>query len=413
MNYTSYLTDDYLFKIVNLINIKIGKYKIFKYGDDDNKYALVSVNRPENLKYQIDKHYNKQDHQILKDNLKEYHINLEKININLYSKEFDVEEMNKPIPDSKHHLICEINKEDFKVFFIEETLDEKIYKYPIYTNINSILLPNMNYPITNFKILNNNISIRSYVWSNDKIDRKDESKSNYINRRVIDILKTYFKYEDEKIICMYNNKKEIAKLTLITKDEIMTEDGNTKILQSLRLEIDNTLYFDFYINNPKIINYKKKNEYYFLTMYIYNDFMFNNLILGYEFINDEYYILKYEEKLILKNIDKEITKKFKNIEKTNIYTYLLSNNEKCGMTISIDEDYKITHKLVKLNNEFFKLNDDYKTPIDISLLKPVNEWNDNNNNYHEIDEFNEFDSVVEEFGYEDERKEFSEQCLHQ
>lgn len=50
--------------------------------------------------------------------------------------------------------------------------------------------------------------------------------------------------------------------------------------------------------------------------------------------------------------------------------------EKYGMTISIDEDYKITHKLVKLNNEFFKLNDDYKTPIDISLLKPVREWDD-------------------------------------
>lgn len=394
MNYTSYRTDGYLFKIVKLIDIEVGRYKIFRHRYNCEKYILVSVNRPENLKYQIYKYYNKQDYNIIQENLHKYCIYLEDIVVDLNSKEFDVEEMNEPIPDSKFHLICEINKENFKVFFIEETFNEKIYKYPIYANINSILLPNTYYPITNFEISNDNIKIKSYVWSNNKIHKKENNNINenhYINKRVIDILKTYFKCENNNIYCIYNNKKEIAKLTLITKDEILTEDGS-KILQRLELNINDNR-FTFYINNPpRFINYKKCDVYNFLTMYVYSDSMFNNLIYGYNLDTESYYYLKYEEKLILKNIDQKIAKKFRNMEKQNLYTYLLSNNEKCGMMISIDKDKNVTHKLVKLNKNFEELQ-----MLDISLLQSIDEWDDiNDNNYHEI---NEFDDIVEEFKF--------------
>ena len=120
-------------------------------------------------------------------------------------------------------------------------------------------------------------------------------------------------------------------------------------------------------------------------MHIYNSSLYNNLIYGYEFKEGEYYYLKHEEKLILKNIDKEIAKNFKNMENQNLYTYLLSNNEKCGMIVNIDKDNNITYKLVKLNDKCFE------SLLDISLLKPVNEWD--NNDYHEIDKFN---GIIEE-----------------
>lgn len=393
MNYTSYRTDGYLFKIVKLIDIEVGRYKIFRHRYNCEKYILVSVNRPENLKYQIYKYYNKQDYNIIQENLHKYCIYLEDIVVDLNSKEFDVEEMNKPIPDSKFHLICEINKENFKVFFIEETFNEKIYKYPIYSNINSILLPNTYYPITNFEISNDNIKIKSYVWSNNKIHKKENNNINenhYINKRVIDILKTYFKCENDKIYCVYNNKKEIAKLTLITEDKILTEDGSTKILQSLKLEIGNKK-FTFYINNPNVINYKKEGKYCFLTMHIYNNSLYNNLIYGYEFKEDKYYYLKYEEKLILKYTDDEIANNFRMSKNQNLYTYLLSNHgKKCGMIINIDEDNNITHKLVNLNDKCFE------NILDISLLKPVKEWD--NNDYYEI---NKFDDIIEGFDEED------------
>ena len=69
---------------------------------------------------------------------------------------------------------------------------------------------------------------------------------------------------------MYNHKKEIAKLTLITEDEILTEDGSTKILQSLKLEIGDKK-FTFYINNPKLIDYnKEKKASSSLYFYLYN-----------------------------------------------------------------------------------------------------------------------------------------------
>ena len=55
---------------------------------------------------------------------------------------------------------------------------------------------------------------------------------------------------------MHNNKKTIAKLTLITGDEVISENGS-KLLQSLKLEINNKK-FTFYINDINTINYEKE-----------------------------------------------------------------------------------------------------------------------------------------------------------
>ena len=79
------------------------------------------------------------------------------------------------------------------------------------------------------------------------------------------------------------------------------------------------------------------------------------------------------------------------MKKQDLYTYLSSNNTKCGMTISIDENGDIIYKLVKLNDKNFKL------VLDISLLKPINKW-DEDNNYREP---KKFDSIVEGFDEED------------
>ena len=56
------------------------------------------------------------------------------------------------------------------------------------------------------------------------------------------------------------------------------------------------------------------------------------------------------------------------------------------MVINIDKDNNVTHKLVKLNNKCFE------SLLDISLLKPVCEWD--NNDYREIDKFN---GIIEGF----------------
>ena len=207
---------------------------------------------------------------------------------------------------------------------------------------------------------------------------------------------TYYNGKKHIITCTYNKKRNFPKLTLITGDEIITDNGIKILSQKLCLDLydnfkmtyGNIGSYTFYINNHKLIDYKKEGRYNFLAMHIYNNnnsSYDNNMILGYEFKEKEYYYLKFEEKLILKNIDKEITKNFKNMENQNLYTYLLSNNEKCGMIVNIDKDLSVTHKLVKLNDKCFE------SLLDISLLKPVNEWD---NEFCEIDEF---DSIIEGF----------------
>ena len=219
----------------------------------------------------------------------------------------------------------------------------------------------------------------------------------YVSNKVMNILKKYFKHHDEYdavnktlLYCTYNNNKVQPSLTLITGDEITTDNGVKILTQKLCLNIENIGSYTFYINKYNLIDYKKEGKYNFLAMHIYNNNSSydNNLIYGYEFKEKEYYYLKFEEKLILKNIDKKIAKNFEEMKSQDLYTYLLTNNEKCGMTIIIDENSNITYKLVKLNDKNFK------SVLDISLLKPINEWEEDNNNCREP---KKFDSIVEGF----------------
>ena len=368
-----------IYKLINCEDIPEGKYIIFYNGYDE--YFLISINKPEILRYAFDVGYVEEGFQMAILSIK-YDIDIQD-----GFDEDEIKELEKNNSGWRYYFICEINN-GYKEFFIE-VIDEKITKkYHFYSNIVN-LKPHREYIITDFTKSKYNygfITSKNKSWGYE-----GETNKYYINKKVIDILETYFKCKNDKIYCVYNNKKEITKLTLITKDEILTEDGSTKILQNLKLEIGNKK-FTFYINNPKVIDYKKEGKYCFLAMHIYNNSLYNNLIYGYEFKEDEYYYLKHEEKLILKNIDKEISKNFKNMEDQNLYTYLLSNSEKCGMIVNIDKDKNVTHKLVKLNDKCFE------SLLDISLLKPVKEWD---NEFCEIDEF---DSIVEGFdeGFDEE-----------
>lgn len=291
------------------------------------------------------------------------------------------------------NLICEINGE-YKKIYIQ---DLKSNKSPILIYKLSYILdlkPNTEYIISNFSKSENNLN--GIITS--------EKCKYYVNKKVIDILEKYFKSEDDKIYCTYNNKEEIAKLTLVTEDEIITEDEIKMLHQSLKLEIGDKS-FTFYINNHNLVNYKKEGKYCFLTMYIYDDLIFGNTIYGYEFKENKYYCLKNEEKLILNNINQEIAKNFRKMKNQDLYTYLLSNNEKYGMIINIDEYKNITYKLSKLNDKCFK------SLLDISLLKPTNEWDKEfwdkePCNINDIDDFN---GVMEGFDDEEDEEESDEE----
>lgn len=387
-------TNEWIYKKIYYKNIPEGKYNIC--NPDCCGYGLIPIITSKNLIYYFD-----EDCEEYKDIM-----NFErKYNINIPNN-IDGEELKLKYNSTwRYKFICEINN-GYKEFFIEVPIDEKNNKkYPLYASCHIYnLIPYREYIITNFVRLKSEygiiISDITYLSYYKDIDQYYTHKKNskcskyYINKKVIDILEKYFICENDKIYCVYNNKKEMAKLTLITEDKILTEDGSTKILQSLKLEIDNKKFI-FYINNPNVINYKKEGKYCFLTMHIYNNSLYNNLIYGYEFKEDKYYYLKYEEKLILKYIDNNIANNFRMSKNQNLYTYLISNiGKKCGMIVNIDKDNNITHKLVNLNDKCFE------NILDISLLKPVKEWN--NNDYYEI---NKFDDIIEGFDEDDEEDE--------
>lgn len=288
-----------------------------------------------------------------------------------------------------------------KIFYLEKST----YKYQLYDSNNDNLFkwyednilklePNNEYIIYNFeKTIYGNI-----IYAKNK---KNETNYYYVNNKVMNILEKYFKSKKEGnyyyIYCTYNNyEAKLNSLTLITGDKIITDDGMKILYQKLYLKdlvVGNVCVgsYTFYINNYKFIDYKKEGRYNFLAMHIYNNNSSydNNMILGYEFKEKEYYYLKFEEKLILKNIDKDIAKNFEEMKRQDLYTYLLSNNEKRGMTISIDKDHNITYRLVWLNDDFFKS----KSTLDISLLK--------SQIVSEPCEINHFNGEVEDFDYKD------------
>ena len=167
---------------------------------------------------------------------------------------------------------------------------------------------------------------------------------------------------------MYNNKKEIAKLTLITEDEMSC----VGILQSLELEINNKK-FTFYVNRYKYLEFVNEGKYKLLVFHIHHNSKHTNQLLGYEPYKNIYYDLTYyidmnETKFVLDNINQEIAKKFKKDENIDYYTYIHNNNKNYGL-IYIKDDYSriISKKFIKITTIFEKI-------LDISLLKPVDEW---------------------------------------
>lgn len=309
--------------------------------------------------------------------------------------------------DDGFELICEKNDKYKKKFYLRKNC-KKILIYDSYNDIvnwyedNILKLePNNEYIIYNFeKTIYGNIILAK--------NKKNETNYYYVNNKVMNILEKYFKskkdiYNNYSLYCTYNNyEARPNSLTLITGDKIITNDGMKVLRQKLYLK-DLVVHdlrigyccvgsYTFYINNYKLIDYKKEGRYNFLAMHIYNnDNQYNNMILGYEFKEKEYYYLKFEEKLILKNIDKEIAKNFEEMKKQDLYTYLLSNNEKRGMSINIDKDHNITYRLVWLNDDFFKSKS--ISTLDISLLK--------SQIVSEPCEINHFNGEVEDFDYKD------------
>lgn len=295
------------------------------------------------------------------------------------------------------NFVCEYeDRQRFKKIFY---LQKDNQKYPITDKENNLynwyeytisdLKPNSKYYIYGFeKTKYGNIVLSGLNGQYHPI---------FVNNKIMNILEKYFEYKyydnTHYLYCTYNNKKEIACLHLITGDEIIS-DNDIKILsQKLYLDLKGIGSYTFYINNHKLIDYKKEGRYNFLAMNIYNNNSSydNNMILGYEFKEKEYYYLKFEEKLILKNIDKDIAKNFEEMKRQDLYTYLLSNNEKRGMSINIDKDHNITYRLVKLSDDFFKSKS--ISTLDISLLK--------SQIVSEPCEINHFNGEVEDFDYKD------------
>ena len=191
----------------------------------------------------------------------------------------------------------------------------------------------------------------------------------YIDDNVINILVKYFKCEDDDIYCLYNGKKEKVKLTLITEGNSSFYSWNdyyggwdlySTLRQSLEMKIGKKK-FSFYINNPKFIDFNNKEEgkYRFLVIY----FKDRN-IFAYEHKEDKYYCIKDDKykKEILKNIDQVISEKYKRGCKLNLYTYLLSNNEKRGLTIKDTSKFSERYRLSKLSRVF-------QTKLDITLVQ--------------------------------------------
>ena len=379
MSKNVYIYNSKAYKCINYENVPEGRYKLFFHFG----YSLISVDKLENLIYYFED--GEYEHNEIYNFEVKYDIEIPDVN------DENIGKLKNNNTAWKYNFICEIDN-GYKEFFIEAPLNDKNNKrYPLYfSNYITNLKPYREYTITNFTKSKYDYGIIiSEKWTKCL---HSETNKYYVNKKVIDILETYFKCEKDKIYCMYNNKKSIAKLTLITGDELITENGS-KLLQSLKLEIGNKK-FTFYINDINTINYEKEDKYCFLVMHIYNNSLYNNLIYGYEFKKDKYYCLKFEERLILNNIDREIARNFQMMIKQDCYTYLLSNNAMCGMIINIDKYKNITTKLVKLNDKCFE------ELLDISLLKPLSEWNINNNP-HEI---YEFDSIVEGFDDDNNQK---------
>lgn len=252
-------------------------------------------------------------------------------------------------------LKCNINDKSIKVSIKIKKKQIILYDEE---NIHD-LKPNTKYIISNFTRSSN--KNRSTIIS--------KKLKYYIDDNVINILVKYFKCEDNGIYCLYNGKKERVKLTLTTENiscfnkwncEWDHWDQYSTLRQNLEMKIGNKK-FSFYVNNPKFINFDNREEgkYRFLVIY----FKDRN-IFAYEHKEDKYYCIRDDKyiKKILKDIDQAIAEQYKKGCNLNVYTYLLLNNEKRGLTIKDKSKFSERYRLSKLSRVF-------QTKLDITLVQ--------------------------------------------
>ena len=330
-------------------NIQEGTYKLVL---DYFICKLFSIDNSEKLKHQPNYYIS----QLIKNKIESILPNTFKIS--------DIEDNNDNY-DIK--LICEI-KEENKEFYVQ-LFDKKelVYSMEIVNRLQS----NKKYIITNFMNTNyGNIIITS------------DGKRYWIGRKLMKILKDYFNVEDKQIICYYNNQFKNVRLTLITGDELTL--NNTKILyQSLKMEIDNKK-FTFYINKSNFIDFNKEGLYHFMFMYNYR----HSMLYAYEYLKDEYYCLTCKErKILLDNIDQEITKIFNDISKEYTYNYLTDKDKNLySFIIKVNENKTISVELESIEIPF-------ETTLDITKFGRIDE-DDVPTERHTAD--SDFDKAFEE-----------------
>lgn len=327
-------------------NVLEGTYNA--YFDGSDTCCLFSSSNPEILKYKLNEYCSNLILRKIKD------LEYERIEIiNRYYRDYNIS------------VICEINNKFKEIFVQTKYKKELVNSGEIIFNLKS----NKEYVISDFIRTN----YGGIITSNEC--------RYFVSEKVIDILEKYFKQENNEIICEYDNNKCTAKVSLVTKNDITTKENIKCINQNLKVVINNKR-FTFYVNHSEYLDYKKKGVYYFLVMYIHND-----SIYGYEINEDKYYSLKFERKLILNNIDQRITRALEDMEKQDLYTYLLYNNEIRGLIIKID---KAGNDQFRKTPNFARLDKPFESILDISLLRPKVEWDDTVELESEQDIFNDF-----------------------
>lgn len=338
-NIENFITDEELVNssVCSYYNVEEGTYKILF-----DKYDICYLFDNDDLIYELN-------------DSKSYSILRRIKDLNLNSKAINISEHN--YLDYNVKLIIMINN-DNKEIFIQTPNEELIFIDEI--NIILNLKPSSEYIITNFE---------KSKYSG--IITTSTGQKYYICRRLLDILQRYFKCKNNKITCVYNNKEEIPKLTLITNqwDEFKNIEGeNIPILrQRLKMEIGEKK-FSLYVNSSDFIS-NKEHLYRFSAVYIHDDNIF-----AYDITKDKYYYLNGDNiaLLILNNIDKKINHDFNYGMNLDLYTCIIKDNKKQCINIE-DKTKEIKYYFVKLED------DSLKTVLDISLLqdnKPKIIYND-------------------------------------
>ena len=302
------------------------------YVSDINFCELYSTDNPRKLMYEPE--FNIQ--LILSDKIEKLLPRTVKFSdLGDYNRDYDIK------------IICEIKGENKELYVQMFGRKELFYEMEIIHK----LQPNNKYIIKKFrKTKRGGIIITS------------DGKRYWISKEVMKILEKYFSVRENLIICYYNQLVRIPKLTLITGDEIILND-NTKILyQSLELEICNKK-FKLYINKSNFIDFNKEGLYNFMLIYNFK----HSMLYAYEYLKDKYYCLTYKErKILLDNIDQEITKIFNDVSKEYTYNYLIDKDKNIlSFIIKVNENKTISVELNKMKISF-------ETMLDITKLEPRN-----------------------------------------